>query len=65
MISPEADQRSFKEIAKGQGQAEAVESHIISRVLEQCGKNVTRAADRLGISRKRLQLKMIKYGLRK
>ena len=63
MISPEADQGSFKEVVKGQ--AEAVESHIISRVLEQCGKNVTRAADRLGISRKGLQLKMIKYGLRK
>ncbi|MBW2560660.1 MAG: sigma-54-dependent Fis family transcriptional regulator [Deltaproteobacteria bacterium] len=63
VISPEAEQGSFKEIVKGQ--AEAVESHIIARVLEQCGKNVTRAADRLGISRKGLQLKMIKYGLRK
>ncbi len=63
VISPEAEQGSFKEIVKGQ--AEAVESHIIGRVLEQCGKNVTRAADRLGISRKGLQLKMIKYGLRK
>ena len=62
-IKPEAEQGSFKEIIKGQ--AEAVESHIIGRVLEQCGKNVTRAADRLGISRKGLQLKMIKYGLRK
>ena len=63
VISPEATEGSFKEIVKGQ--AEAVESHIIARVLEQCGKNVTRAADRLGISRKGLQLKMIKYGLRK
>jgi two-component system response regulator AtoC len=62
-IKPEAPQGSFKEIVKGQ--AEAAESHIIARVLEQCGKNVTRAADRLGISRKGLQLKMIKYGLRK
>ena len=60
---PEVAGGSFKEIVKGQ--AEAVESHIISKVLEQCGKNVTRAADRLGISRKGLQLKMIKYGLRK
>ncbi|MDD5723662.1 MAG: sigma-54 dependent transcriptional regulator [Syntrophales bacterium] len=63
VVSPETAPGSFKEIVKGQ--AEAVESHIIARVLEQCGKNVTRAADRLGISRKGLQLKMIKYGLRK
>lgn len=62
-IRQEATQGSMKEIVKGQ--AEAVESHIIARVLEQCGKNVTRAANRLGISRKGLQLKMIKYGLRK
>jgi DNA-binding NtrC family response regulator len=63
LIRPEATGGSIKEIIKGQ--TEAVESHIIARVLEQCGKNVTRAADRLGISRKGLQLKMIKYGLRK
>lgn len=63
LITPELTQGSIKEIVKGQ--AEAVESHIIARVLEQCGKNVTRAAHRLGISRKGLQLKMIKYGLRK
>lgn len=62
-IRPEQTEGTFKEIVKGQ--AEAVESHIIARVLEQCGKNVTRAANRLGISRKGLQLKMIKYGLRK
>lgn len=62
-IRPEQAEGTFKEIVKGQ--AEAVESHIIARVLEQCGKNVTRAANRLGISRKGLQLKMIKYGLRK
>ncbi len=63
VITPELKQGSIKDIVKGQ--AEAVESHIIARVLDQCGKNVTRAADRLGISRKGLQLKMIKYGLRK
>ncbi len=60
---PEVTGGSIKEIVRSR--AEAAESHIIARVLEQCGKNVTRAAERLGISRKGLQLKMIKYGLRK
>ncbi len=63
LISNDQADGSFKDIVKGQ--TEAVESHMIAKVLEQCGKNVTRAADRLGISRKGLQLKMIKYGLRK
>ena len=35
------------------------------RTLEECGGNVTRAAQQIGISRKGLQLKMIKYSLRK
>jgi len=34
-------------------------------VLDDCGGNVTRAAQQLGFSRKGLQLKMIKYNLRK
>jgi DNA-binding protein Fis len=35
------------------------------RVLDECGGNVTKAAVHLGMSRKGLQLKMIKYELRK
>ncbi|MHB9097673.1 MAG: sigma-54-dependent transcriptional regulator [Syntrophales bacterium] len=44
---------------------EEMERQIISRCLEECGGNVTRAAERLGLSRKGLQLKMIKHRLRK
>jgi len=36
----------------------------ISKALEAEGSNVTRAARRLGISRKSLQTKMKEYGLR-
>ncbi|MBU2055510.1 MAG: sigma-54 dependent transcriptional regulator [Proteobacteria bacterium] len=44
---------------------EGMERQIIARCLEECGGNVTRAAERLGLSRKGLQLKMIKHNLRK
>jgi transcriptional regulator with PAS, ATPase and Fis domain len=44
---------------------EEMEKQIIGRCLEECGGNVTRAAERLGLSRKGLQLKMIKHRLRK
>jgi two-component system response regulator AtoC len=44
---------------------EEMERQIIARCLEECGCNVTRAAERLGLSRKGLQLKMIKHRLRK
>lgn len=44
---------------------EEMERQIIARCLEECGGNVTRAAERLGLSRKGLQLKMIKHQLRK
>jgi two-component system, NtrC family, response regulator AtoC len=44
---------------------EQMERQIISRCLDECGGNVTRAAERLGLSRKGLQLKMIKHRLRK
>ena len=43
---------------------EEMERQIISRCLEECGGNVTRAAEQLGSSRKGLQLKMIKHHLR-
>ncbi|MBP6916381.1 MAG: hypothetical protein KBB93_09805, partial [Syntrophaceae bacterium] len=35
------------------------------KMLEEAGGNVTKAAQQLGLSRKGLQLKMIKYNLRK
>ena len=44
---------------------EQMERQIIARCLDECGSNVTRAAERLGLSRKGLQLKMIKHRLRK
>jgi two-component system, NtrC family, response regulator AtoC len=44
---------------------ENVESQMIIKCLEESGGNVTKAAKELGLSRKGLQLKMIKYGLRK
>jgi two-component system, NtrC family, response regulator AtoC len=46
-------------------QTEEIEKQMITKVLDECGDNVTRAAKQLGMSRKGLQLKMIKYGLRK
>ena len=44
---------------------ENVERQMIVQCLEESGGNVTRAAKLLGLSRKGLQLKMIKYHLRK
>lgn len=56
-------EKPFKEFIKSQ--TEEVEKQMIVHVLEDCGGNVTRAAQQLGLSRKGLQLKMIKYNLRK
>jgi two-component system response regulator AtoC len=55
--------KSFKDIIKEQ--TEEVERTMIARVLDECDGNVTKAANLLGMSRKGLQLKMIKYNLRK
>jgi len=44
---------------------ENVERQMIIKCLEESGGNVTNAAKQLGLSRKGLQLKMIKYNLRK
>jgi len=46
-------------------QVENVEKQMIIKCLEECGNNVTKAAKQMGLSRKGLQLKMIKYNLRK
>jgi two-component system, NtrC family, response regulator AtoC len=53
---------SMKEIVR-QAQAE-LEKELIRRALEETGGNVTRAAKRLQISRKSLQVKMKELGLR-
>ena len=53
---------SMKEIVR-QAQAE-LERELITRALEETGGNVTRAAKRLQISRKSLQVKMKELGLR-
>ncbi|MBW2146883.1 MAG: sigma-54-dependent Fis family transcriptional regulator [Deltaproteobacteria bacterium] len=42
-----------------------VERHLISRALSRFKGNITRAAEYLGVSRRGLQMKMRKYGLRK
>ena len=57
------DNASFKDFMRTH--MENVEKQMIIKCLEESGDNVTRAAKQLGISRKGLQLKMIKYNLRK
>jgi DNA-binding NtrC family response regulator len=52
----------MKEIVR-QAQAE-LEKELIGRALDETGGNVTRAAKRLQISRKSLQVKMKELGLR-
>ena len=56
-------QKPFKDIMKNH--MEDIEKQMIISVLEECGNNVTRAAKKLGLSRKGLQLKMMKYKLRR
>ncbi|MEI8172343.1 MAG: sigma-54 dependent transcriptional regulator [Deltaproteobacteria bacterium] len=60
---PDALEKPFKDVMKSH--MEEVEKQAIIQCLEECGGNVTKAAQRLGLSRKGLQLKMIKYNLRK
>jgi len=54
---------TFKEVLRRR--TEEIERDMILKVLEECGGNVSRAAQQLGLSRKGLQLKMIRYNLRK
>ncbi|MCD6486812.1 MAG: sigma-54-dependent Fis family transcriptional regulator [Syntrophobacterales bacterium] len=44
---------------------EQLEKSMIVKILEECNRNISKAALKLGLSRKGLQLKMIKYNLRK
>jgi two-component system response regulator AtoC len=56
-------EKPFKDLMKSH--MEELEKQAILQYLEECGGNITKAAQRLGVSRKGLQLKMIKYNLRK
>jgi len=48
-----------------ENQKAEVEKRMIEKILGECSGNITHAARRLGFSRKGLQLKMLKYNLRK
>ncbi len=64
--TPEAgidEPASFKEIVRQRTQS--VERELIEKALEETGGNVTRAAEKLGLSRKGLQLKMREIGIRR
>lgn len=63
MTMGEGADKPFKEHVRGQ--VENVERQMIMKCLEESGGNVTQAAKTMGLSRKGLQLKMIKYNLRK
>jgi nitrogen regulation protein NR(I) len=54
---------NFKEIVRRRTQN--VERELIERALEETAGNVTRAAEKLGLSRKGLQLKMKELGLKR
>jgi two-component system, NtrC family, response regulator AtoC len=57
------DKRPFKDFMRNH--VENVEKQMIIKCLEESGGNVTKAAKQMGLSRKGLQLKMIRYNLRK
>ena len=54
---------SFKELVKRQTQS--VERDLIEKALEETGGNVTKAAEKLGLSRKGLQLKIKELGVKR
>ena len=58
-----AGSTTFKEIVRRKTQN--VERELIEKALEETGGNVTRAAEKLGLSRKGLQLKMKELGVRR
>ena len=64
VILPAADDKKpFKDFMRDH--VVNIEKQMIIKCLEECGGNVTKAAKQMGLSRKGLQLKMIKYNLRK
>ena len=60
--SPE-DLSNFKELVRRRTQA--IERELIERALEETTGNVTRAAEKLGLSRKGLQLKLKELGIKR
>ncbi len=58
-----SDPKPFKDFMRAH--MENVEKQLIAKTLEEFEGNVTKAAKKMGLSRKGLQLKMIKYNLRK
>jgi two-component system, NtrC family, response regulator AtoC len=62
-LAEQDDKKPFKDIMRSH--MENVERQMIIKCLEETGDNVTKAAKLLGLSRKGLQLKMIRYNLRK
>lgn len=62
-LPEEISHKQFRDIIKNQ--MGEIEKKVIAQALDDCGGNVTKAASQLGLSRKGLQLKMIKYRLRK
>jgi DNA-binding NtrC family response regulator len=62
-LEGESHQGGFKEIVRRQTQS--VERELIEKALEETGGNVTRAAEKLGLSRKGLQLKLKELGLKR
>ena len=63
ITTSEGDKKPFKDFMRSH--MENVERQMIIKCLEDTGDNVTKAAKILGLSRKGLQLKMIRYNLRK
>jgi DNA-binding NtrC family response regulator len=64
VLAPDSDgKKPLKDFMRAH--IEEVEKQMIIKCLEDLDGNVTRAARQMGLSRKGLQLKMIKYNLRK
>jgi len=63
VVGEGSGESSFKETVRLRTQA--VERELIEKALEELGGNVTRTAEKLGISRKGLQLKMKELGVRR
>jgi len=62
-VSSTSESASFKEIVRKQTQH--LERELIEKALEETNGNITRAAEKLGLSRKGLQLKMKELGLKR
>ena len=61
---PDGEPAAEPGVAPLRAAAAEAERRAISQALEDCGRNVTRAAEALGVSRRGLQLKMKDLGLR-